>query len=73
MNLVQACLCAGKTLQRSFDRRGCAMKHVQACLSARKDRDISFHHCRDPVKVVQSCLSAGNTLEQARAGLFKNQ
>ena len=58
VKLVQACLCAGNTLQRRFNRRRDAMKHVQACLRARKDLESSFHHCGGPVKLVQTCLLA---------------
>ena len=45
MKLVQACLCAGKTLESRFNRRGGAVKHVQSSLSASKDLESSFHHC----------------------------
>ena len=58
VKLVQACLCAGSTLQRRFNRRRDAMKQVQACLNARKDLESSFHHCGGPVKLVQACLCA---------------
>ena len=37
MKYVQACLCAGNTLQRHFNRRSGTVKHVQDCLSASKD------------------------------------
>ena len=56
MKLVQACLYAGNTLQRRFDRRGGAMKHVQLGLCASSDQESSLHHCGGPVKLVQSCL-----------------
>ena len=56
VKLVQACLCAGNTLQRRFNRRRGAVKHVQACLSATKDLESSFHHCGDPVQPVKACL-----------------
>ena len=56
VKLVQACLCAGNTLQCHLYRRGRAVKQVKACLSARKDRESSFHHCGSPVKLVQACL-----------------
>ena len=62
MKLLQACLCAENTLQRSFNRRGGAVKDVQACLSARQDVERSFHHCGGPVKLIQACLCAENTL-----------
>ena len=39
MKLVKACLCAESTLQRRFNRRGGAVKHVQACLSTSKDEE----------------------------------
>ena len=45
MKLVEACLCAGATLQRRFNGRGDVGKHVQACGSAIKDGEISFHYC----------------------------
>ena len=57
VKLVQACLCAGRTLQHRFNRRGGALKHVQAFLSASKDRENSFHHAPS-----MSC--------EARASLF---
>ena len=50
--LVQACIHAGKILQRRFNRRGGAFKAVLAFLSSSKDRESSFHHCRGPVKLV---------------------
>ena len=59
VKLVQACLCAGNTLQRRFNCRRVAVKHVQACLSARNDLESSFYHCGGPVKPVQACLCAG--------------
>ena len=31
VKLVQACLCGENTLQRRFNRRGSAVKHVQVC------------------------------------------
>ena len=37
VKLVQACLWAGNTLERRFNRRSGAVKHVQACLSTSKD------------------------------------
>ena len=52
MKLLQACLSAENTLQRSFNRRGGAVKHMQACLSVRKDQESSFHHCGGPMKPV---------------------
>ena len=58
VKLMPACLCAENTLQRRFNRREVAVKHVQACLSARKDLESSFHHCGGPVKLVQACLCA---------------
>ena len=61
MRLVQACLYVGKTCQRRFDLRGCAVEHISACLSAREDRESSFHRCRGPVRLVQACLCAGKT------------
>ena len=39
MKLVKACLCAESTLQRRFNRRGGAVKHVQAWLSTSKDEE----------------------------------
>ena len=44
-----ACLCAGKTLQCRFNRRGCAVKHVQSCSSASTLLESSFHHCGRPM------------------------
>ena len=83
MKLVQACLCAKKTLQPRFNCRGGDLKHVQACLRSSKDGESIFHHCKSPVKLVQACLWAGNTLQrhlnrlkmscEARGGLFKCQ
>ena len=64
VRLVQACLCAENTLQRSFNRRESAVKHVQACLSFSKHRESSFHCCVSPVKLVQASLLAGNTLQR---------
>ena len=64
MKLVQASLCAGDTLQRHFNRRGGAVKHVHDCLSASKDRESCFHRCGGPVKLVQAFLCAGNTLQR---------
>ena len=64
MNIVQACLCAENTLQRSFNRRRSAVKHMQACFSVSKDRESSLHCCISPVKLVQASLLAGNTLKQ---------
>ena len=58
VKLVQACLCGENTLQRTFNRRGYAVKHVQACLSASKDGECSSYHCGGPVKLVQACLCA---------------
>ena len=58
VKLVQACLCAGNTLQRRFNPRRDAMKHVQVCLSGRKDLERSFHHYGNPVKLVQARLCA---------------
>ena len=49
MQLVQACLYAGNTLQHRFNRQGSAVKHVQACLSAGKDGESSFLQCGIPV------------------------
>ena len=37
MKLVQPCLFSENILQRGFNRRGDAVKHVQACLSVKKD------------------------------------
>ena len=45
VKLVQACLCAGNTLQRRFNRRGGAVKLMQACLSASEDGESTFHYC----------------------------
>ena len=42
VRLVQACLCAGKTGQRSFNLRGSTMKHLHACLSAREVEKAVF-------------------------------
>ena len=56
VNLVQACVWAGNTLQRHFSRRGNGLKHVQACLSTSKDGLCSFHQFGGPVKLVQACL-----------------
>ena len=56
--LVQACLCAGNTLQLRFIRQGGAMKHVQNCLRASAYQESSFHHCGSPVKLVQAGLCA---------------
>ena len=64
MKLVQACLCSENTLQRRFNRRGRAVKHVQACLSASKAGESSFHYCGSLVKLVQACLCSGNTLHR---------
>ena len=75
MKYVHACLCAGTTLQRHFNRRRGAVKHVQDCLSASKGRESSFHHCGGPVKLVQACLCAGNTLQRRfnrRGGAVKH-
>ena len=52
VNLVQACLLAGNTLQRHLNRRGSAVKHVQAFLSESKDGESSLHYCGSPVKLV---------------------
>ena len=49
VKLVQACLWAGSTLQRHFNRRGGSVKHVQACLSAIKEGESSFLYCGSPV------------------------
>ena len=65
MKLVQACLCAGNTLQRRFNRRRGAVNHVQACLSARKYLESSLHHSGDPVKLVKPCLFAENILQRS--------
>ena len=64
MKLVQACLYAENTLQRRFNRRGRAVKHVQAYLSASKHGESTFHHCGGPLKLVQACFCAGNTLQR---------
>ena len=64
MQLVQARLCVGNTLQPRFYRREGAVKHVQACLSARKDGESSFHLCGGPVQLVQASLCAGNILQR---------
>ena len=64
VKLVQTCLYAGNTLQRRFNRRGGAVKHVQACLCARKDGESNFHHCGGPVKLVQASLCVGNTIQR---------
>ena len=45
MQLVQTCLYVGNILQRCFNRRGGALKHMQACLSSSKDRGSSFLLC----------------------------
>ena len=42
MKLVQACLCVGSTIQRRFQRRRGAVKHVQACGTASKDGETVF-------------------------------
>ena len=64
MKLVQACLCAKNTLQRRFNCRGGALKHVQACLRSSKDGESIIHHCKSPVELVQACLWTGNTLQR---------
>ena len=61
VRLVQACLCAGKTLQNRFNLRGCAVMHVEDCLSSREDRESSFHRCGGHVRLVQASFCAGNT------------
>ena len=74
MKYVQACLCAGNTLQRHFNRRRGAVKHVHDCLSASKERESCFHRCGGPVKLVQAFLCAGNTLQRrfnSRGGAVK--
>ena len=43
MKVVQACLCAGKTSESRFNRRGGDVKHVQSCLSASKVLESSLH------------------------------
>ena len=62
VNLVQAYLCVGNTIQRRFPRRKWTVKNVQASVCSRKDR--SLYHCGSPVKLVQACLYARNTLQR---------
>ena len=64
MKLVEASLCGENTLQRTYNRRGGAFKHLQVCLNASKNGECSFHYCGCPVKLVQTCLFAGNTLQR---------
>ena len=61
---MHACLLAGNTLQRRFDRQGGILKHVQVCLCPNAHRESNFHHGGSPVKLVQACLFAGNTLQR---------
>ena len=45
VKLVQANFSEGKVLDRRFNRRGGAVKHVQVCSCAWKYLESSFHNC----------------------------
>ena len=62
--MEQTCLWVGSTIQRRFNLRGFAVKHVQACLSSSKDGESSILHCGSPVELEQACLCVGSTLQR---------
>ena len=57
MKFVQACLCARKDRESSFNHCGGPVQVAEACLNARKYRESSFHHCGVAVNPVLAWLS----------------
>ena len=57
----RTCLYAKNTLQRRFNRRGGAVKHVQSLFMWQKR--WRTHYCGGLEKLVQGCLSVGNTIQ----------